>query len=676
SRSLATPAQAARERESGGLHRADLTAAGSLVGTLRYMSPEQAAGETVTVATDLYSFGVLLQELFTGEIPYGDLDFGTLLERVQEGRTGPLGDLDPELRRLLEQLLARDPGARPGAGDVASALRRIVDRPKRRRRRRWLAAASLAMVLALGATGWAAHRAARPPALMTDGGRVLLMPFVNETGDPSKSWVEHGLARMVAETLGGVDRLDLVGPSVLQRTLDQQRLTVEALTDDDIDRLTRAFGADVAIVTSAEARGERYALAYTAHRPGTKHREHRVQADDLAVAAGVLGQRLAQRLAPGSLVVELQDQFSTDPFLNRLYAMGVERLRGAGTAACPYFRVCIDREPGFARARGMLAECLSQTGAYPEAEALWLEVIEQARRQGDPHLEAAALLDLGNLKTNLSRLDEAEADLERALDLFRQQGDRIYEAETLVSVSGLRASRGDWPGAQGLAERAVAIQEETGDRIGLARSLHTLGVTHSEQWNLEAAVDTFERAVEIERELGIPYMLATTLNSLGNTLPYLERFEEAEVTLLEALTLARSVGNPSLEGMVISNLGNILLATERPAEAAERFAEALVIFEELGLTPRIAYSAINLAIALAKTERYDEGRPHLATARDFLPPGDVVLVFAEGLYAFGDGDPRRAVELLERAKGLAGEDGWGESDEVLLLRYRAAAAGG
>ncbi len=62
------------------------TERGALLGTLAYMSPEQARGETATTASDLYSFGLLLQELFTGRspVPAGD-DSAALLERARRG---------------------------------------------------------------------------------------------------------------------------------------------------------------------------------------------------------------------------------------------------------------------------------------------------------------------------------------------------------------------------------------------------------------------------------------------------------------------------------------------------------------------------------------------------------------------------------------------------------------
>ncbi len=120
------------------------TVAGSVVGTPRYMSPEQARGEPVTPASDMYTFGLLLQEVLTGEPPLERQPIGDLLTQVAEGRSKPATGLNPALTELIESLKELSPSQRPTAKEAADRLRYIRDTPMRWLRR---GAAATAMVL-------------------------------------------------------------------------------------------------------------------------------------------------------------------------------------------------------------------------------------------------------------------------------------------------------------------------------------------------------------------------------------------------------------------------------------------------------------------------------------------------------------------------------------------------
>jgi len=125
------------------------TALGTIMGTLTYMSPEQARGESVSTPSDMYSFGLLLQTLFTGRGPYPpEADREQVFRRARAADTLPVGGVDDDLRRLIESLESPAPAARPTAVEAAARLDWIADRP--RRRTKWLAATAALLVLAVG----------------------------------------------------------------------------------------------------------------------------------------------------------------------------------------------------------------------------------------------------------------------------------------------------------------------------------------------------------------------------------------------------------------------------------------------------------------------------------------------------------------------------------------------
>ncbi len=108
--------------------------ASNLAGTPRYMSPEQARSEPNTPASDMYTLGLLLQELFTEHSPLDQHPLPALMKEVSEGRSRAVEGLGNDLTRLIEQLKSLNPSQRPTASETADRLRWIRDTPKRRLR--------------------------------------------------------------------------------------------------------------------------------------------------------------------------------------------------------------------------------------------------------------------------------------------------------------------------------------------------------------------------------------------------------------------------------------------------------------------------------------------------------------------------------------------------------------
>lgn len=97
-----------------------LTTTGLILGTPEFMAPEQARGERVSAASDVFSLGATLLYAATGEPPYGRGDPAVLVQRAAKGRLVPWpAGLDPSLRRRLAPLLRRDRDRRPTAAAAA-----------------------------------------------------------------------------------------------------------------------------------------------------------------------------------------------------------------------------------------------------------------------------------------------------------------------------------------------------------------------------------------------------------------------------------------------------------------------------------------------------------------------------------------------------------------------------
>jgi eukaryotic-like serine/threonine-protein kinase len=109
-----------------------LTQRGTILGTAAYLSPEQAAGEEVTAAADVYALGAVLYQLLTGRSPYEFDSLAELAAKQSSGEIVPPRDLDHSIPDPLEAVtmraLARDPRFRPAsAAELAADLRAALD---------------------------------------------------------------------------------------------------------------------------------------------------------------------------------------------------------------------------------------------------------------------------------------------------------------------------------------------------------------------------------------------------------------------------------------------------------------------------------------------------------------------------------------------------------------------
>jgi len=145
-----------------------LTVAGSILGTVQYMSPEQLQGKPVDARSDLFSFGCVLYELLTGKRAFEGENPASVIAAVLEREPEPL-EISPPLDRVVERCLAKDPDRRfQTAIDLKTALNWALEQTpvaELATRRWWIGGIAAALALGLGG-GWMASmsRAGKPVA--------------------------------------------------------------------------------------------------------------------------------------------------------------------------------------------------------------------------------------------------------------------------------------------------------------------------------------------------------------------------------------------------------------------------------------------------------------------------------------------------------------------------------
>jgi eukaryotic-like serine/threonine-protein kinase len=207
------------------------TGQGVAVGTPTYMSPEQAAGDSVDSRSDLYALAVVAYEMLAGKPPFRAHTAAAvatmhLAERpveVEKLRSG----VPPALSEAIMRALAKDPAARWQTGaELRQAILGEGGVPRaaaQPRRRRWAAAVGGAIaVVALGIA--LAFRPAGPPAGVNPRHSILVLPFDNLRQDPSVDWLREGSVNMLALNLSQWNDLTVVDHERLHDLLGRRKL--------------------------------------------------------------------------------------------------------------------------------------------------------------------------------------------------------------------------------------------------------------------------------------------------------------------------------------------------------------------------------------------------------------------------------------------------------------------
>lgn len=605
---------------------------GVIMGTPMYMSPEQARGEAAKPASDMYSFGLFLQWLFTEKQPYAEgLWSYALIKKAICGETLPVTGIDPDLITLINRLKTVSPQTRPTAVDTLTQLKWIQDKPKKRFRRIVTMAFVflLSMIAVLASLGYLGIKRAK------DATEAAL-----DQAERARREAERTRDQVVAVNEFLQDMLSSANPAkqgpdikVIDLLAQASQKADEELADDPESRaaihatLCETY-LGLGDYATARIHAER-AFATRRKILGDEHPSTLMSMNMLALVLKELDEfEEAERIHRQALELSRRVLGETHPLtleiMNHLAL--VAKRQGKNAEAETFFRqtwearkkLLGERHPDTMSCLGNLALTLDAQGKFAQAEELHRLVLAAQKDTLGPN-DHRTLLSMNMLGISLrshGKYAEAEEIHREALPILERVfgEDHPKTMNCLNNLGVVLASQGKLEEAEATHRRALAVRTRV---LGEDHS-HTLG----SMFNLASVLDAqgkHEEAEALHRHVLHARMellgedhpsTLKSMNNLAQTLDALGRHEEAERFNRRTLELRRRVlGEPHAHTLLsMTNLMISLLAQGKREDAVELFSKIENVLPDVRLDDYTANSLVVMGQAMAQHGFADQAR--------------------------------------------------------------------
>jgi Flp pilus assembly protein TadD/predicted Ser/Thr protein kinase len=596
------------------------TMPGSTVGTVAYMSPEQARGKELDARTDLFSFGAVLYEMATGSIPFrGDTSaviFDAILNRdpVPVVRLNP--EVSPHLEDIIRKLLEKDRELRyQSAAEVRADLKRLKRdtesgsiqaapaaewerRPQKKRD--WRKLAAITAVVVIASLIGVALLLRRPGRALSDRDFILVTDFINTTADPV---FDGTLKKALQVDLGQSPYLNVFPEAKVRQTLQFMGRAPEDRVTADVGReICQRNGIKAMLSGSIANLGQQYVITLDAVNAssGESLAQEQVQVsrkEEVLDGLHRAGTKIRGKLGESLASLQKYDQplaMATTGSLEALKSFSAGEMKHAQ------------------------GDELSAVGFYKRAVEL------------DPNF-AMAFARLGTAYNNMGQSDLAEQNRQKAFELR----DRASEREKLYIMAHYYADSGQLD--KGITAYELYKQNYPRDMT----PYNNLAIIYTQLGQFENAVENARQALALDPDSINGY------STLAQAYSGLNRLEEAKATLTSAVQRKRASSGIHLALAQIAWAQNDLPAMEKELDAANEGPEG-------------EYTVLSVRMGLAAYHgKWKESRDYLQRLRRaadqvHLPELTANLVSNDAVQAGLFEDRARAVadinEVLKMAR--------------------------
>jgi len=687
-----------------------MTNTGATVGTIEYMSPEQALAQKLDQRSDIFTLGLIFCEVLTGKMPFSaESALASLIKRSQE-RAVPVSVLDntvpPVLSDIVGKCIERDPKLRyqtaaalladlEGWQGKTATLRFPDLRRWTPRAWPWMGIAVAVLVVAFAGIRYRDKLFPQKPtlpALAKPEVSLAILPFRNASGDGSLDWLGPSLADMLSTDVGQSAHLRTISPDRLHRVLTDLQITPDVVIDPtQLSRIAEFSGADTVVWGQYAKFGDRIRIDVSLQ--DLKH-DRRVPlkidvSSEKDVPDGVdrLAESLRQNIGvSGDVVKELrassfQPTSQSLPAL-RNYNQGVKFLRdGKSVEAQKQLEAATREDPTFALAFSKLAQTYANLGYDSEAEQSAQKAVGLSENlpPAEKYLITAIRSQVANnysdaIKAyeNMAKASPDNADVQSALArLYEDTGDFAKASEfnrkllvanpkditAIVATGRVAIKSGDPRASLDPLNRGLTLSIQVENDEARGTSLHLMGVAYRMLNKPDDALRNFQEALSIRQRSGEKRGIAFSLNEMAVVEESLGKPKDALVHYQDALQIRREIGDKRGLADTLLDLGNFYDDRGDHDQALRMYKEALQLERDVGNEGLQAICLNNIGAVYFEKSEYEDAHTYYQQALQLREkskvPQDIVESvhnLAETLARMGQYD--QAVTQYMRALGL------------------------
>jgi eukaryotic-like serine/threonine-protein kinase len=640
-----------------------MTQSGAIVGTMEYMSPEQALGKNLDQRSDIFALGLICYEMLTANMPYrAESALASLIKRTRE-RAEPVTVHDPDIPAALSGIVAkcletdveqrykntgeilRDLDAWRGQTAGAS-LHFHADVPSSGPSGRWMfVVVGIILVLVIAVAGTmvfrrfaphSAQRAAKGPIIS-----LAIMPFYNASADPTLNWLGSSLADMLGGDIGQSANVRMVSPDRLHQVLQDLHISGSSQVDvATLRRLAEFTNAETVVYGQYVRVAGQIRIDTTilnvANDSRTELKMEIPDEKELLKSVDTLAGEIRQRLVSNPDVLNDLKAHALRPSTNsvealRAYASGLQLARkGDNIDALTQFQAATTADPNFALAYSKLGQTYSELGHDDLAQTASRRAAELSDNlpAGEKYL-----IEANNARINrdtqkavaayekLAADNPGDTDVQFALAELYEQASNFPAAKqrlaavlandpknvTALLASGRVAIRsGDPQGGLDFLSRALTLAIQFDNVEEKAAILQATGIAYRLLNNPQEALQNFEESLAIKKQIGDKRGAAASLEEMAAIQDSTGFPDAAIASYKAALAARREIDDHAGIGNTLIDTGSFYHDHGKPDQALQYFTEALQIERELGDESKQALCLNNIGtIKLDKGEYQD-----------------------------------------------------------------------